>query len=105
MEKYWQLGTAKKSIKSIESTYHHKVIPLNKFRFNFYRFFFRVMDTAWFEEKSDDEKLTYLSKLMYDHQVGAKAEFLCLLKLLPVQLVFLIFIKNSLLLDYALNMD
>ena len=54
-----------------------------------------MMDTGWFEEKCDDEKLTYLSKLMYDHQVGAKAEFLCLLKLMPVQLVFLIFIKNS----------
>ena len=55
------------------------------------------MDTAWFEEKSDDEKVTYLSKLMYDHQVGAKAEFLHLLKLLPVQLVFLS-LKNS---DYT----
>ena len=48
-----------------------------------------MMDTGWFEENSDNEKLTYLSKLMYDdHQVGAKAEFLHLLKLLPVQLVF-----------------
>ena len=54
-----------------------------------------MMDTGWFEEKSDDEKLTYLSKLMYsDHQLGAKAEFLHLLKLLPVQLVFLS-LKNS----------
>ena len=53
------------------------------------------MDTAWFAEKSEDEKLTYLSKLMYsDHQLGAKAEFLHLLKLLPVQLVFLS-LKNS----------
>ena len=57
-----------------------------------------MMDTGWFEEKSDDEKLTYLSKLMYsDHQLGAKAEFLHLLKLLPVQLVFLS-LKNS---DYT----
>ena len=47
-----------------------------------------MKDTAWFKEISDDEKLTYLSKLMYKHEEDAKEEFGSLLKLLPVQLVF-----------------
>ena len=50
-----------------------------------------MKDTAWFKEISDDEKLTYLSKLMYRHKgdkEDAKEEFGSLLKLLPVQLVF-----------------
>ena len=45
-------------------------------------------DTAGFKEKSDDEKLTYLSELMYSSEEGAKEEFGTLLKLLPVNLVF-----------------
>ena len=45
-------------------------------------------DTAGFNEKSDDEKLTYLSELMYSSEEGAKEEFGTLLKLLPVHLVF-----------------
>ena len=51
--------------------------------------FSRAMpDTAGFKEKSDDEKLTYLSELMYSSEEGAKEEFGTLLKLLPVHLVF-----------------
>ena len=47
-----------------------------------------MTDTAGFKEKSDDEKLTYLSELMYSSEEGAKEEFGTLLKLLPVHLVF-----------------
>ena len=44
-------------------------------------------DTAWFEEKSDDEKLTHLSKLMYSDDENAKKDFERLLNLVPVDLV------------------
>ena len=48
-------------------------------------------DMAWFEEKSDDEKLTHLSKLMYSSEENAKKDFGTLLKLLPVDLVLHLF--------------
>ena len=52
------------------------------------RFFREMEDTTWFEEKSDDEKLTYMSELMYsDAEEASKEEFGTLLKLLPVDLV------------------
>ena len=57
-------------------------------------FFFRDMeDTAWFEEKSDDEKLTHLSELMYSDDENAERDFERLLKVVPVDLVlhFLMF--------------
>ena len=44
-------------------------------------------NTTWFEEKSDDEKLIHLSKLMYSSEENAKKDFGTLLKLLPVDLV------------------
>ena len=44
-------------------------------------------DTAWFEEKSYDEKLTFLSELMYSSEENAKKDFGTLLTLLPVDLV------------------
>ena len=44
-------------------------------------------DTAWFEEKSDDEKLTHLSQLMYSDDENAKKDFERLLNLVPVDLV------------------
>ena len=44
-------------------------------------------DTAWFEEKSYDEKLTFLSELMYSSDENAKKDFGTLLTLLPVDLV------------------
>ena len=51
--------------------------------------FFRDMeDTTWFEEKSDDEKLTHLSQLMYSDDENAKEDFERLLNLVPVDLVF-----------------
>ena len=46
-------------------------------------------DTAWFEEKSDNEKLTHLSELMYSSEEKAKEDFGTLLNLLPVDLVFI----------------
>ena len=54
-------------------------------------------DTAWFEEKSDDEKLTHLSELMYSDDENAKKNFERLLNLVPVDLVlnFLIDILTS----------
>ena len=45
-------------------------------------------DTAWFEEKSDEEKLTHLSQLMYSDDENAKEDFERLLNLVPVDLVF-----------------
>ena len=45
-------------------------------------------DTAWFEEKPDDEKLKHLSELMYSKEENAKEDFATLLNLLPVDLVF-----------------
>ena len=49
---------------------------------------FRGMeDTAWFDEKSECQKLKYLSELMYSSEESAKEEFGILLKLLPVDLV------------------
>ena len=44
-------------------------------------------DTAWFDEKSEYQKLKYLSELMYSSEESAKEEFGILLKLLPVDLV------------------
>ena len=44
-------------------------------------------DMAWFEEKSDDEKLTHLSQLMYSDDENAKKDFERLLNLVPVDLV------------------
>ena len=54
-------------------------------------------DMAWFEEKSDDEKLTHLSQLMYSDDENAKKDFERLLNLVPVDLVlhFLIDILTS----------
>ena len=43
-------------------------------------------DTAWFDEKSECQKLKYLSELMYRSEESAKEEFGILLKLLPVDL-------------------
>lgn len=46
---------------------------------------FRVMeDTTWFESKSEEDKLTHLSKLMYSSEEN---EFKTLLSLVPVDLV------------------
>ena len=53
-------------------------------------------DTAWFEEKSGDEKLTHLSELMYSSEENAKKDFETLLNLLPVDLVFHLFLINIL---------
>ena len=44
-------------------------------------------DTGWFESKSDDEKLSHLSKLMYSDEESGTTEFKTLLKLVPVDLV------------------
>ena len=56
--------------------------------------FFRDMeDTAWFEEKSDYEKLYHLSELMYSDEENAKKDFGTLLKLLPVDLVLQLLIN------------
>ena len=49
-------------------------------------------DTAWFEEKSYDEKLTFLSELMYSSDENAKKDFGTLLTLLPVALVLHFFL-------------
>ena len=48
-------------------------------------------DTAWFEEKSDEEKLTHLSELMYSSDEKAKEDFGTLLNLLPVDLVSILY--------------
>ena len=46
---------------------------------------FRAMvDTAWFESKSEEDKLAHLSKLMYSSEEN---EFKTLLSLVPVDLV------------------
>ena len=50
-------------------------------------------DTAWFEEKSDYEKLYHLSELMYSADENAKKDFGTLLKLLPVDLVLQLLIN------------
>ena len=50
-------------------------------------------DTAWFEEKSDYEKLYHLSELMYSEEENAKKDFGTLLKLLPVDLVLQLLIN------------
>ena len=39
------------------------------------------------EEKSEDEKLTHLSELMYSSEENAKEDFGTLLNLLPVEVV------------------
>ena len=44
-------------------------------------------DTTWFEEKSEDEKLSHLSQQMYSHEGSAKTDFKKLLSLVPVDLV------------------
>ena len=51
-------------------------------------------DTTWFKEKSDDEKLTHLSELMYSSEENAKKDFETLLNLLPVELVLHILLIN-----------
>ena len=50
-------------------------------------------DTAWFEKKSDDMKLKWLSQLMYSDDENAERDFERLLKVVPVDLVlhFLMF--------------
>ena len=53
-------------------------------------------DTAWFEEKSGDEKLTHLSELMYSSEENAKKDFETLLNLLPVDLVLHLSLINIL---------
>ena len=72
-------------------------------------------DTTWFEEKSDDEKLTHLSELMYSSEENAKKDFETLLNLLPVELVLhisliniwkelLIFFKSSWFTSYTVKL-
>ena len=72
-------------------------------------------DTTWFEEKSEDEKLTHLSELMYSSEENAKKDFETLLNLLPVELVLhisliniwkelLIFFKSSWFTSYTVKL-
>ena len=50
-------------------------------------------DTAWFEEKSDEMKLKWLSQLMYGDDENDEKDFERLLNVVPVDLVlnFLMF--------------
>ena len=44
-------------------------------------------DTSWFEEKSEDEKLSWLSQRMYSGDWSAKTDFKTLINFVPVDLV------------------
>ena len=65
MEKPRQLRTAEKLIKSIESTYHHEVNPLNKFRFKHLQGIFVGSFSEWWTQRGLKRNVTMRSWLTY----------------------------------------